>query len=210
VKGEIVGADVVALREGEKPLLVIAELKLGLNFELVLQAVERMRSADEVWLAVPATRKGRDRDRRAHQLCRLLGIGLLAVTLSTGHVTALVEAGPYAPRRNAVRRRLILREFNRRQGDPMAGGHARGARMTAYRQQALALAQQLRAGPRRPRDVKAAVPEAGTMLLRNVYGWFERTAKGVYALTPAGHDALRVWSDHVTGSEADGISGADG
>ncbi len=204
------GADVVALRDGEPPMLVIAELKLGLNFELVLQAVERMRSADEVWLAVPATRKGRDRDRRAHHLCRLLGIGLLAVTLSTGQVTTLVEAGPYTPRRNGVRRRLILREFARRRGDPMEGGHARGARMTAYRQQALALAHQLRAAPQRPRDLKAVVPEAGTMLLRNVYGWFERTAKGVYALTPAGHDALRIWADHITGSTTDGISGADG
>ncbi len=204
------GADVVALREGEPPLLVIAELKLGLNFELVLQAVERMRSADEVWLAVPATRRGRDRDSRAHRLCRLLGIGLLAVTLRTGHVEVLSDPGPYEPRRNAPRRRLILREFARRKGDPMAGGHARGARMTAYRQQALTLANLMRDAPRRPRDLKPMVPEAGTMLQRNVYGWFERTAKGVYALTPAGHDALRVWSDHVTGSEADGISGADG
>ena len=204
------GADVVALREGEPPLLVIAELKLGLNFELVLQAVERMRSADEVWLAVPATRRGRDRDSRAHRLCRLLGIGLLAVTMRTGHVEVLSDPGPYEPRRNAPRRRLILREFARRKGDPMAGGHARGARMTAYRQQALTLANLMRDAPRRPRDLKPMVPEAGTMLQRNVYGWFERTAKGVYALTPAGHDALRVWSDHVTGSEADGISGADG
>jgi hypothetical protein len=204
------GADVVALREGELPLLVIAELKLGLNFELVLQAVERMRSADEVWLAVPATKRGRDRDSRAHRLCRLLGIGLLAVTLRTGHVEVLADPGPYEPRRNAPRRRLILREFARRKGDPMLGGHARGARMTAYRQQALTLANLMRDAPRRPRDLKPTVPEAATMLQRNVYGWFERTAKGVYALTPAGHDALRVWSDHVTGSEADGISGADG
>ncbi len=200
VKGEIMGADVVALREGEPPLLVIAELKLGLNFELVLQAVERMRSADEVWLAVPATRKGRDRDRRAHQLCRLLGVGLLAVTLSTGHVAVLAESGPYKPRHNAPRRRLILREFTRRKGDPMAGGHARGERMTAYRQQALVLADALKAAPLRPRDLKATVPEAQTMLARNVYGWFERISKGVYALTPAGHDALRAWADHLPGS----------
>jgi hypothetical protein len=218
VKGEIVGADVVALREGEPPLLVIAELKLGLNFELVLQAVERMRCADEVWLAVPATKRGRDRDRRAHHLCRLLGLGLLAVTLRTGQVEVLADPGPYAPRRNVPRRRMILREFHLRRGDPMAGGHARGARMTAYRQQALGLAALLAEGPQRPRDLKAAVPEAGVMLLRNVYGWFERTQKGVYALSEAGREALRTWpehatkhmTEHATGSAADGISGADG
>ena len=214
MKGEIVGADVVALREGEPPLLVIAELKLGLNFELVLQAVERMRCADEVWLAVPATKRGRDRDRRAHQLCRLLGLGLLAVTVRTGKVVVLADPGPYEPRRNVPRRRMMLREFHRRRGDPMEGGHARGARMTAYRQQALGLAALLAEGPRRPRDLKAMVPEAGVMLLRNVYGWFERTRKGVYALSEAGRDALRAWpeyaTEHVTGSAADGISGADG
>ena len=214
MKGEIVGADVVALREGEPPLLVIAELKLGLNFELVLQAVERMRCADEVWLAVPATQRGRDRDRRAHQLCRLLGLGLLAVTVRTGKVEVLADPGPYEPRRNVPRRRMMLREFHRRRGDPMEGGHARGARMTAYRQQALGLAALLAEGPRRPRDLKAMVPEAGVMLLRNVYGWFERTRKGVYALSEAGRDALRAWPEyameHVTGSAADGISGADG
>ena len=210
VKGEIRGADVVALREGEKPMLVIAELKLGLSFELVLQAVDRMRTADEVWIAVPATRRGRDRDRRAHQLCRLLGVGLLAVTLSTGHVTVLADAGPYAPRRNAVKRRLVLREFGRRQGDPMAGGITRQKHMTAYRQQALCIAHALVAGPLRPRDLKPTAPDAGSILLRNTYGWFERVEKGVYALALSGHDALRVWAAHVPGGDASGISGADG
>jgi len=205
VKGEIKGADVVALRDGEAPLrLVIAELKLGLSFELVLQAVERMRVADEVWLAVPATRKGRDRDRRAHRLCRMLGWGLLAVTVRTGHVEVLAEAGPYAPRRDAPRRRLIVKEFTRRVGDPMAGGSARQKQMTAYRQQSLALAAGLRDGPLRPRDLRDAVPEAGTMLYRNVYGWFERRGTGVYALSPAGQAALREQES------GDGIPGADG
>src|SRR5262249_41417183 len=95
VKGEVRGCDVVAVREGEPPKLVIAELKLAFSFELVLQAVDRMRAADEVWLAVPATRRGRDRDRRAHRLCRLLGIGLLAVDIRCGGVEVLVEAAPY-------------------------------------------------------------------------------------------------------------------
>ncbi|MFW1410992.1 hypothetical protein ACEWAY_23975, partial [Vibrio parahaemolyticus] len=42
VKGEIGNCDIVALRDGEPPLLVIAEHKLGFNLELVLQAVDRM------------------------------------------------------------------------------------------------------------------------------------------------------------------------
>ncbi len=209
VKGEVRGADVVALREGEPPLLVIAELKLGLSLELVLQAVDRLRTADEVWLAVPATRRGRDRDRRAHALCRLLGIGLLAVTMSTGHVAVLAQPVPYRPRPNLPKRRLILREFARRQGDPNLGGITRRTIVTAYRQQALVVAQALEAGPARPRDLKAQAPEAGAILLRNYYGWFERVEKGVYALAPPGQAALRAMAGPSEG-EARGIPGADG
>ena len=210
VKGEIRGADIVALRDGEPPLLVIAELKLGLNFELVLQAVERLQIADEVWLAVPATRKGRDRDRRAHRLCRLLGVGLLAVTLRTGHVDILADAAPYTPRRNIAKRRLILREFTRRRGDTAIGGSAKTKLMTAYRQQALAIAEALAPAPLRPRDLRPANPDAAAILQRNVYGWFERVSRGVYALTDAGRDALFTWADHLTGANTDGIPGTDG
>jgi hypothetical protein len=38
-------------------------------------------------------------------------------------------------------------------------------------------------------------PDAGTILLRNVYGWFERTRRGEYRLTTAGEAALRRWPD---------------
>lgn len=209
VKGEVKGADVVALRDGEPPLLVIAELKLGLSLELILQAVDRLRTADEVWIAVPATRRGRDRDRRAHGLCRLLGVGLLAVTMSTGTVAVLAQPAPYRPRPNLPKRRLILREFARREGDPNRGGITRRTIVTAYRQQALAVAQALAGGPARPRDLKAQAPEAGAILQRNYYGWFERVTKGVYALAPPGHAALRAWAGRDEG-ETRGIPGADG
>jgi hypothetical protein len=69
--------------------------------------------------------------------------------------------------------------------------------MTAYRQQALACAALLRGGPGRPRDLQAIAPEAGKILLRNVYGWFERTQRGVYRLTDAGEAALQRWPDTV-------------
>ena len=65
--------------------------------------------------------------------------------------------------------------------------------MTAYRQQALACAAALSAGPRRPRDVKAMVPDAPKILLRNVYGWFVRVERGLYGLTDLGRAALIRW-----------------
>jgi hypothetical protein len=188
-KGEVLGCDVVAVRAGDAPCLVIAEMKAGLTLELVLQGVDRTAACDEVWLAVAATRRGRVRDRRAHKLCRMLGFGLLAVTPSTGRVEVLAEPAPYRPRQNARRRALLLREHAQRRGDPTPGGGSRRPIMTAYRQAALDCALALCAGPARPRDLARHVPDAPKILLRNVYGWFERIGRGTYRLTTLGEEA---------------------
>jgi hypothetical protein len=190
-KGEVCGCDIVALRPGEPPFLVITELKMSFTLELLLQGVDRMAAADEIWLAVRASRRGRDQDRRVHKLCRMLGFGLLAVDPTRHRVEVLAEPTPYRPRPNRARRALLVREHSRRKGDPTPGGAARTPIMTAYRQQALACAQSLRDGPKRPRDLAGFAPEAGKIMLRNVYGWFERAERGVYRLTEAGHAALR-------------------
>ena len=41
--------------------------------------------------------------------------------------------------------------------------------------------------------VLACIPDAPKILLHNVYGWFDRTERGVYALTDAGRAALKRW-----------------
>ncbi len=66
--------------------------------------------------------------------------------------------------------------------------------MTAYRQQALACAAALSRGPGRPRDLKGSIPDAPKILLRNVYGWFVRQERGLYALSEQGRAALSRWS----------------
>jgi hypothetical protein len=195
VKGEVKGCDIVAVRTGEKSTLAIVEMKLGFTLELLLQATDRMRAADEIWLAVPATRRGRDRDARVHRLCRLLGFGLMAVSAARDRVEVLAEPAPYRPRPDSRRRTRLLSEHSRRRGDPSPGGSSRQPIMTAYRQRALACAALLSAGPGRPGELRAVAPDAGTILLRNVYGWFERTERGLYRLTDAGAAALRRWPE---------------
>ena len=66
--------------------------------------------------------------------------------------------------------------------------------MTAYRQQALACAAAMLTGPRRPRDIKAAMPDAQRILLQNVYGWFVRVERGLYDLTDLGPGRRRLIS----------------
>jgi hypothetical protein len=194
VKGEICGCDLVALREGEPVAVVIGELKLTFTLDLVLQAVDRTRACDEIWLAVRASRRGRGRetDARVRKLCRFLGFGLLVVS-AAGKVEVLVEPVPWRPRRDAKRRSKIVDEHRRRQGDPVEGGSSRQPIMTAYRQQALACAAQLHRGDGRLRDLKSCVPDAAKILQRNVYGWFIRVERGVYSLTESGKAALVSW-----------------
>jgi hypothetical protein len=174
VKGEVHGCDAVAVQDGEPLRLAIVEMKLGFNLDLLLQAVERMRLADEVWLAVPATRRGRDRDPRVRQLCRLIGLGLLAVNATRDHIEVLAEPGPYKLKPNQRRRARLLSEHARRTGDPSPGGSSRQPIMTAYRQQALACAALLQAGPGRPRDLRMIAPEAGRILAAQLL-WLVRT-----------------------------------
>jgi hypothetical protein len=221
VKGEICGCDLVAVpapgangvphgaeadgangangEAGDPPLVVIGELKQSFTLELLLQGVDRMAAGDEIWLAVRASAKrGRERDPRVRKCCRLLGFGLLGVS-AKGLVEVIVEPQPWRPRKVARRRQRLVDEHRRRRGDPAVGGATRQPIMTAYRQQALAVAAALAAdsatgaSARRPRDLKAVAPDAPKILLHNVYGWFTRVERGVYALTEAGRAALVRW-----------------
>ena len=194
VKGEIRGCDLVGLSAGDPPVVVIGELKLAFNLELILQAVDRAPAGDEIWIAakISARGKGRESDARYRNLCRRLGFGMLGVT-DKGQVEVLVKPPTAAPRREPKTRSRLVAEHQRRQGDPVLGGSTRAPIMTAYRQQALACASALAEGPRRVRELRERCPDAGKILLNNVYGWFERTERGIYGLTEAGHAALERW-----------------
>jgi hypothetical protein len=193
VKGEIGQCDIVGIRPGEPTMVMITELKLAFTLELVLQAVDRLACADEVWLAVRATRRGRDRDSRVRKLCRLLGVGLLAVHAPRDEVEVLAEPEPYKPRANLRRRKRLIIEHTKRRGDPAPGGSTRTPILTAYRQEALACARRLQHGPLPTKALADATPRATAILYRNVYGWFDRVSRGIYQLTPDGHTALRRW-----------------
>lgn len=194
VKGEVGPCDLVGVRAGDPTVVVIGELKLTFNLELILQGVDRLSIGDEVWLAARlSTRgKGRESDPRYRNLCRRLGIGLLGVAAS-GEVDVLVSPVAPTPRKDSKRRSRLVDEHRRRQGDPVIGGGTRRPVMTAYRQQALACAAAMAEATRRPRDLKPSCPDAQKILHRNVYGWFEKTGRGVYALTETGRAALAAW-----------------
>lgn len=194
VKAEIGECDVFAVRDPDPP--VVVELKLTFSLELVQQGVARQSMFDDVYLAVPDRRGAgwKKRYRDTLRLCRRLGLGLLAVTPAgpdspNGLVKAHLDPGPYTPRRRGERAGRLLREFVRREGDPNVGGTSGTPRVTAYRQDAMRCVRLLHAqGPTRAAEVAhgTGVARAARLLREDHYGWFERVARGVYALSKAG------------------------
>lgn len=197
VKAEIGACDVMAVRGAEPP--VIVEMKLSFSLALVMQGVARQSLFDTVYLAVPAPKKGwpaRYKDIVA--VCRRLGLGLLAVHPGQG-VEAHLDPGPYVPRRNVARAGKLLREFQRRVGDPNQGGSTGVKRMTVYRQDALRCLNVLAGGAMKGAEVARAtgVSRATTLMRDDHYGWFERLEKGVYGLTVVGQAALTTHADDI-------------
>ena len=191
VKGEVCGCDVVALREEEPPIVVIGESKLSFSLDLVLQAVDRTAACDEVWLAVGAGGRKLARSARAQTLPLSWLWFARSVVRWVGRSAGRAQTWP---RQDRKRRTRLIDEHRKRVGDPAPGGSTRQPIMTAYRQQALACAASLSQGPRRTSELRAVVPNAPSILLRNVYGWFTRIERGLYELTPQGAVALARWS----------------
>ncbi|MFO1190005.1 MAG: DUF2161 family putative PD-(D/E)XK-type phosphodiesterase [Alphaproteobacteria bacterium] len=198
VKGEVKGCDVVATRGAEPP--VIVELKRAFGLGLVLQGVDRLSLTDTVYLAVGAWPKNL---RDVKKLCRRLGLGLMVV--GTRRVDVVLDPAPYRPRKNRTRTASLIGEHRRRIGDPTRGGSStRVPMMTAYRQQALRCAALLsKNGPMTLAEMRTSddVPDAASILQRDVYGWFSRVKRATYSLTPEGARGLERfgWAASVAG-----------
>jgi len=187
VKGEVRGCDVVGVRGAEPP--VVVELKRTFGLGLVLQGVDRLALSDLVYLAVGQWPKHM---KNVKKLCRRLGLGFIVV--ASGKADVVLDPAPYIPRQNKRKAGRLLGEHARRVGDPNLGGQAmRAPLMTAYRQEALRCAELLVVnGPMKVAALREAgrAPKAAQILQADVYGWFERVERGVYAITPKGRQGL--------------------
>ncbi|MFY8114054.1 MAG: DUF2161 domain-containing phosphodiesterase [Rhabdaerophilum sp.] len=195
VKAEIRDCDVVAVRGEEAP--VIVELKTAFSLPLLLQGVDRQSMSDAVYLAFGPPKRRQQGD--IVKLCKRLGLGVLVVT--GDFVEPLADPLPYQPRRNTRRTTLLLKEFAHRVGDPNIGGSTRRPRMTAYRQDALRIAVLLaREGASKVALLRerTRVSRTAAILQDDVYGWFQRESRGIYALSPKGLGALEQFAEAVT------------
>ncbi len=204
VKGEVQDCDVLAIRGGEAP--VVVELKVSLNLDVILQAVERLSLTPKVYIGIPGECAVFKR-RRTHtiKLLRMLGLGLVVIHSDSAKV--LLDPGGYTPRQSRHRQERLLGEFSRRVGDPNLGGTGRRVGiMTAYRQRALEIARFLHKwGPTKASRIARALqePKARAFLYRDVYGWFDRASLGVYDLSPRGRREIALWKGRTGGTNSE-------
>ncbi len=197
VKAEVGAADVVAMREGEAPLIV--EMKLGFSLTLLHQAVARQAISDNVYVAVPRWlgKTGWRTFKRNVGLCKRLALGVVSVRLTDGFVQVHSDPRAFQPRKSNPRRSALLSEFTRREGDPNKGG-TNGKIVTAYLQDAQKCAGVLAEnGPTKGALVKdvTGVIHATRIMRDNHYGWFTALGKGVYQLSDAGKSRDSVISE---------------
>lgn len=198
VKSEVLNCDVVAVRKDEPAIVV--ELKLQLNLTILLQAVDRLKVSNTIYVGIP---KGlavlKKKRKQVIKLIRMLGLGLIVIDpmARVGNVEILCDPKEYKPRQVKKQTQRLLKEFQERVGDPNMGGtNMKRGLMTAYRQKALGISEYLMVHGATKASVIAnslEEPKTRAILYDNVYGWFERLGKGVYTLSPRGISELPEW-----------------
>ncbi len=206
VRSEVMGCDLTAINGST---LIVAELKLSMNLQLILQATRRQKIAEKVYCAI--LRPGSyytSRWRDIFHLLRRLEIGLIFVNFSVkgGHAEIILEAESFDRNRSMAsskkKRAKVIKESNSRKSDLNSGGSVKKKLITAYREKAVYIALLLnKYGPlsvRELRDKGADEAKTQQILYRNVYGWFIRKKRGVYDINDRGNKALVQFEELVS------------
>ncbi len=189
VRGEVAHCDVVAVRGDD---LIAIELKRSFNSTLLIQAAQRQTVTDSVYVAIPRPAESlRSKKWKGirHLLRRMeLGLILVAVPSLAPSIEIVFHPLPFDRKKKKSAKRAVLREIEGRSGDYNPGGSVNRKLVTAYRESAIHIACLLdRFGPMAPKKLRelGTGPKTLSILYDNHYGWFERVARGIYALKPS-------------------------
>lgn len=202
VRSEVMNCDITAVKDDN---LIIIELKKTLNIALLVQAVERQKITESVYVAIPRPpdkRKWMIQSKPVQVLLKRLEIGLILVATMPGRppVDIILHPSTYERRKRRVVKRAILDEISRRSGDFNEGGSCRTKLVTAYRENAIHIACCLaELGPLTPRALRGlgTGEKTQSILSKNVYSWFDKVSLGLYALSSTGRDALSNYPELV-------------
>lgn len=200
VKAEVIHCDVCAVKDNK---ITIAELKRGLTINLLIQAVQRQKIADYVYVAIPKPSKNffSKKWKDTCNLLKRLQLGLIFVSKEKDGYNADVALEPVpfdfkkSINNSKKKRTALLNEFNTRTSDINIGGSCRKKIITSYKEQALNIALYIiKNGPASAADLAKAGfkhKKAYSILYNNYYGWFEKVQKGIYKVTDKGLKELQ-------------------
>ena len=200
IRAEVNDCDIVAVLDDE---LIIIEMKMRLNLELIMQAVDRQNITDSVYVAIPTPGKKtqKSRLRGIIRILKRLEIGLIFVDeKSSMPIKIIFHPKKWQRRKQLKRKRAVLKEISLRRKNLNIGGTNRKKIVTAYREQAIQIAVYLQI---LGECSAATLQKYGTsknthsILYKNFYKWFTRTGRGKYVLNELGSAEIKQWEDLV-------------
>ncbi|NOR44433.1 MAG: hypothetical protein GQ534_02515 [Candidatus Delongbacteria bacterium] len=199
VNSEVQHTDIIAQKDDD---LIAIELKKTFNATVLIQAVERQKFADSVYIAIVRPKK-RSQMKNWKGMCRLmkrleLGLILVSFLKTKARIDIIFHPAEYTPRKSNKKKTSILREIENRSGNYNIGGVTRKKIITAYRENVIFIAVCLnkfsQLSPKQLRELGTG-EKTGSILNKDFYGWFEKVEKGIYKLHSNGVDALEKYAE---------------
>jgi len=193
VYGEVKNIDMVASKDDE---VIAIELKPTFNLKLILQAVDRQKMIDSVYVAIFKPKTINKRFKEVVHLIKRLELGLITVNVLKSGTRVVIEHHPleFNRHKNHRKKKAIIKEISNRTGVlDNVGGTTKLKQVTAYRENSLAIAVALNTFDfASPKMIKAIthIDKTGQILYQNHYGWFERIGQGQYKLSVNGSKGI--------------------
>lgn len=206
VRSEVNYCDICALKDDT---LIIIELKKNLSVDLLVQAVDRQRLTDLVYIAIPKPKKlvGNAKWKSLCLLIKRLELGLILVSFINNEAYIEIPIDPLPSDRTKIMqkekksRANIIKEIHGRNMDLNVGGSKAKKLVTAYRECSLYIACCLKEygtlSPRKLKSLGSDSKKTQSILSKNYYGWFSKVSKGEYSLSLDGRQALITYKDLV-------------
>lgn len=199
VNAEVKDCDMTAVKDNE---FIIVELKKNLSVALLAQGLKRQRTGADVFIAVPKPKQySLKKFRSTFSVIKKLELGLIFVSLRGEHSFAEIvfEPKPFNfTRKDNAKRKEIMEEINGRTIETNTGGVTGTKIITAYTEKCIHIACILdmygEMSAKKVRELGGA-DNAYNILSMNVYGWFEKVGRGIYAITKKGRLGLMEYPE---------------
>ncbi len=194
VRAEVKNCDITATKGDE---LIIIELKLSANLQLFIQATDRQRVTDSVYVAIPKPSiRSKKHWKGIRHILRRLELGLIFVDVDNpvNSIEILFHPIPFQRKKISKRKKAILNEVENRSQNLNVGGINKKKIVTAYKENAIQIAIYLKeigaTNPKKLREYDSG-KKTLSILYSNFYGWFQRVDHGIYDITAKGKKELK-------------------